>query len=114
MEVSLARATAWVETALCDDAHRSGSVIAAVRDWPHGWLFVCLPPGQESSTNSPYIVDRRDGAVYTASSVIGSAKAIEVIIGGPEAVATSRRVFRVGVVGQSLDSDSGAAADGCA
>lgn len=98
MCVSMADATAWVQAALKNDAHRAGEVITAVREWEHGWLFVCLQPGQEGNTNSPFIVDRRDGMVYTGSSVIGSARAVEIIMAGPESITASRRVFRVGVV----------------
>lgn len=105
--VSLAEATAWVQAALRDEQGRDGRplVLATVREWDHGWLFVCLPPGAGSSTRSPYIVDRRDGAVYRGSPVIGSERAVEVIRSGPAAVAASRRVFRVGVVGGSADAE---------
>ena len=102
--VSLVQATAWVQAALPDDSHRRGSVITTAREWAHGWMFVCLQSGQESATLSPCIVDSRDGVVYTASSVIGADRATEVIRAGPEAVAASRRVFRVGVVGVGQDA----------
>jgi hypothetical protein len=99
--VSLDEATAWVQAALRDEVASAGGLlsIAFIREWEHGWLFLCLPAGAESTTRSPYIVDRRDGAVYRASSVIGSERAVEIILAGPTAVASSRRVFRVGFIG---------------
>jgi hypothetical protein len=70
--ISLENASTWVRHALCAQKEQNAGllVVTSVKEWAYGWLFFCLPPGEENSTRSPYILDQRDGKVYCGSSII--------------------------------------------